>query len=254
MKEQYDFLEKKAKKIEKEMQGLPEGKLVISQSRNSFKWFRSDGHKKEYIKKQDRELAEALAKKKYLTLQLEETLQEKRAIQFYLDHHIEDIPKSIQLISKSSEYEKLLETYTKAENIKWEIWMKETYEKNPFYPEQLVHKTSSREYVRSKSEAIIYSYLQINKIPFRYECILKIEKESYYPDFTIRHPRTGKLYYWEHFGRMDDSKYAKKAFEKLEKYQSFGIIPGDNLIVTFETKDEPLSISMVEKIIDYYFI
>ena len=46
----------------------------------------------------------------------------------------------------------------------------------------------------------------------------------------------------------------ENSFEKLEKYQSFGIIPGDNLIVTFETKDEPLSISMVEKIIDYYFI
>ena len=104
MKEQYDFLERKANQIKKELQSFPEGKLVISQSRNSFKWFQSDGHKKEYIKKQDRKLAEALAKKKYLTLQLEETLHEKRAIQYYLDHHIEDIPKSIQLISQSPEY------------------------------------------------------------------------------------------------------------------------------------------------------
>ena len=132
-----------------------------------YKWFRSDGHKKEYIKKQDRKLAEALAKKKYLTLQLEETLHEKRAIQIYLDHHIEEIPKSIQLISQSPEYTKLLESYIKIEHEEWEKWMNQSYEKNPFFPEQLNQKTSTGECVRSKSEAIIYSYLKTNKIPFR---------------------------------------------------------------------------------------
>ena len=53
---------------------------------------------------------------------------------------------------------------------------------------------------------------------------------------------------------MDNPKYAKKAFKKLEVYQEHGIIPGENLIMTFETEQNPLSVAMVEKIIEYYFV
>ncbi len=254
MQKEYKYLEEKSKKLSEKIKRLPEGKLIIAKEKNAYKWFHSDGHTKQYIKKKDRKLAVALAKKKYLTYQLEETLHEKRAIQFYLDHHIEEIPKSIQLITTSEEYRNLLNEILEIEQEDLANWMKSSYEKNPFYPQQLNQKASANEYVRSKSEAIIYSYLTSNKIPFRYECALYLGDETYYPDFTIRHPRTGKVYYWEHFGRMDDSQYAKKAFDKLGKYQANGIIPGENLIMTFETLNEPLDIVAVTKIIEYYFL
>ena len=107
--------------------------------------------------------------------------------------------------------------------------------------------------VRSKSEMLIVMLLHMKKIPFRYECLLKLGDSVYYPDFTIKHPKTGKIFYWEHFGQMDKSDYLKGVFPKLHTYANYGIVQGVNLIATFETKDNPLEADMVEKIMDYYF-
>ena len=92
-----------------------------------------------------------------------------------------------------------------------------------------------------------------NKIPFRYECALQLGKMIIYPDFTIRHPNTGEVYYWEHFGKMDDREYSHKVFAKLNSYNTYGIVPSLQLIMTFETKDNPLSSETVENIIEQYF-
>ena len=95
--------------------------------------------------------------------------------------------------------------------------------------------------------------LHMKKIPFRYECLLKLGDSAYYPDFTIKHPKTGKTYYWEHFGQMDKMDYLKGVFPKLQTYANYGIVQGINFIATFETKEYPLEVDIVEKIIDYYF-
>ena len=92
------------------------------------------------------------------------------------------------------------------------------------------------------------------KIPFRYECALVIDGKIIYPDFVIRHPRTGEYFYWEHFGRMHKPDYAQDSFDKLKKYYKKGLVPGINLITTYESENHPLSMEMVEKIIEYYFL
>ena len=107
--------------------------------------------------------------------------------------------------------------------------------------------------MRSKSEALIDTALYRKQIPFRYECALQLGKWTVYPDFTIRHPNTGELYYWEHFGKMEDKEYADQAFTKLQKYNTHGIVPTIQLIMTFETKDNPLSPEKVDNIIEQYF-
>ena len=96
-------------------------------------------------------------------------------------------------------------------------------------------------------------FLYINKIPFRYECALQLGEMTLYPDFTVKHPVTGEVYYWEHFGMMDEPNYCKKACSKLQLYSSHGILPTVNLIMTFESKKHPLSSDMIEEIIEYYF-
>lgn len=96
--------------------------------------------------------------------------------------------------------------------------------------------------------------LHMNKIPYRYEAALKLGNIMYYPDFTIRHPKTGEIFYWEHFGMMDKKEYAKNAYSKLEVYHRYGIIPGVNLIMTFETKDHPLGMDEVAEIVKRYFL
>ena len=51
---------------------------------------------------------------------------------------------------------------------------------------------------------------------------------------------------------MDDISYTRNAYNKLQIYASRGIIPSVNLIVTFETKQNPLDIGTIEQVIENY--
>ena len=130
----------------------------------------------------------------------------------------------------------------------------ETYEKNQSHPNALRHNCISGNVVRSKSEVLIDHALFTHQIPFRYECALKLGEITIYPDFTIRHPKTGKFYYWEHFGIMDSVSYSQNAYQKLQLYTSNGYIPTINLITTFETNEYPLSMETIENVISHYFL
>lgn len=101
---------------------------------------------------------------------------------------------------------------------------------------------------------MIDMFLYTNHIPFRYECALSLGETTIFPDFTILHPKTGDIYYWEHFGRMDEPSYYKNVAPKLQLYISHGIIPSINLITTYETQNNPLSSEIIDKIIHYYFL
>ncbi len=131
--------------------------------------------------------------------------------------------------------------------------MNAPYEQNPKHPEQLIHKTASGKLVRSKSEAMIDLYLYTKQIPYRYECSLQLGETTLYPDFTILHPHTGEIIYWEHFGMMDEPFYYQKVFPKLQLYTAYGIVPSIRLITTYETRTNPLSSEVIEKIIEHYF-
>lgn len=96
--------------------------------------------------------------------------------------------------------------------------------------------------------------LHTSKIPFRYECALPLGDVIVYPDFTIRHPRTGQLFYWEHFGMMDNPAYIKNAFSKLQLYTEHGIVPSIQLLTTYETKEHPLDFAAAENLVKLYFL
>lgn len=132
-------------------------------------------------------------------------------------------------------------------------WANANYATKENHPENPIHKSLSTNLVRSKSEAMIDTALFQNKIPFRYECLLQLGNLSFYPDFTILHPITEQIFYWEHFGMMDNTVYAKNAFSKLQVYTSNNIIPTINLITTYETQNAPLNFYQIEEIINYYF-
>lgn len=52
---------------------------------------------------------------------------------------------------------------------------------------------------------------------------------------------------------MDDPNYCRNACMKIQTYASNKIIPMVHLIMTFETKEYPLTMDMIERIIEYYF-
>jgi len=254
MKKEHSKIEQQIKVLESQIKYFPDGKLICTKNGKYSKWYRSDGKNKEYIPKGEKRLAKQLALKKYLSFQLENLSHEKRAIEFYLKHHNVNASQSEQELINSPGFKELLfEQYTPFEQTLIE-WMNASYEKNPHHTDNLIHKTYTGEFVRSKSESIILSALFKHRIPFRYECILQFGKVHIFPDFTIRHPRTGEFFYWENFGIMDDPVYVKKTYSKLQLYTSNGIIPTIQLITTYETKEHPLTSDVVEKIIEHYFL
>lgn len=247
-------LDEKLNTLQSQLQTFPKGKIFCTRTANRYKWYHSDGHVHTYIPKKDRQFAEQLAIKKYLSHQYQYLLREKKAIEYYLRHHDANTNQASQMLTDMPEYQELLSPYFKPPSQELLDWMNSPYEHNTKYPEQLTHKTSSGHFVRSKSEVLIDMLLHTYRIPFRYECALQLGESVVYPDFTILHPDTGKLYYWEHFGLMDDPIYAKNVFSKLQLYTSHGIIPTIQLIATYETKDHPLSSETLENIMKEYFL
>ncbi|SCZ79543.1 hypothetical protein SAMN02910350_01838 [Pseudobutyrivibrio xylanivorans] len=100
--------------------------------------------------------------------------------------------------------------------------------------------------VRSKSETFIDIVLCQKNIPFRYEYELKIGNNTFYPDFTIMHPISKEIIYWEHLGKMDNPEYFRKALAKIKVYHDNGIFAGQNLILTFESKTHPFTYNEAE--------
>lgn len=246
-------LQDQISEIQKKLDDLPEGKLICSHGTNCIKWYKSDGNNKIYISKKNRHLAEQLAVKKYLSVTLRDLEQEKNALEFYLRHRIPQSGKADHLLTKPG-YEELLAPYFKPQSEELSEWMNAPYEQNMHHPEHLIHKTCTGTFVRSKSEAMISLFLHTHQIPFRYECAFHLDSTIIYPDFTIRHPITGKTYYWEHFGLMDDPAYSHNTFSKLQLYSSHGITPSIQLITTYETSENPLNAEVIEKIIEHYFL
>lgn len=242
-------LEEKIQSLQLQLKELPEGKLTCSSNGKYCKWYQSDGHEQIYIPKKERQLAEQLAYKKYLSLQLKNALQELCAMDFYFRHHNMDAVHEEQSFINSPKYKELLSSSFTPLSQELAMWQNSPYTKNNKHPENLIHKAASGNYVRSKSEAMIDMCLVKYRIPFRYEAALQLGEIVVFPDYTLRHPETGRYSYWENFGLMDDPNYSKNAGSKLQFYISNGIIPSIHLITTFETKDNPLTFDTIENIL-----
>lgn len=247
-------LESQILSLQAKLKQYPKGNIFCCKNGKYFKWYLTDNGKQTYLPKKKRKFAEQLAAKKYISHLIDDLLREKKAIDFYLRHHNSTVSRSEQMLLNSPEYKELLSPYFKPLSQELSDWSTQPFQTNPKYPEQLIHKTLSGNFVRSKSEVMIDMFLYKYKIPFRYEAPLQLGDTLFYPDFTIRHPETGKFFYWEHFGLVDDYTYCQNMISKLKSYTSHGIFPSIQLITTYETKDVPLSAEMVEKIVEYYFM
>lgn len=126
-----------------------------------------------------------------------------------------------------------------------EEWQNATYEKSDYKPEMRKHITSRGLRVRSKSELLIAEKLYEYDIPFHYEQVLRIQNVSMVPDFTIRR-NDGKIFFWEHEGLTNVREYIEWQKHKGELYASAGIVPWDNLIVTYDSADGLIDIRIIE--------
>lgn len=251
--EEHAYLSKNVKSIQTQLSKLPKEDLLICKNGQYTKWYSTDKHQPRYISKKDKNLVLELAQKKFLTLKLKGFEEEMAAIEMYLRHRNEK-DYIAEEIKKHPEYVALWEQAGLLASADDYEWANAAYHTNPLYPEEKVHKNISGVAVRSKSEAGIASALFKHGIAFRYEAELVIGPTLYYPDFTVLHPKKKKLLYWEHYGKMDDPKYAEKVFAKNERYYRAGIIQGQNFITTYETSASPLTELEIEHTIEEYFL
>lgn len=244
--------EDKILKLQQQLEGYPKGKIACLKNGKYAKWYHVLDGERKYIPKSDTRFARQLVEKQYVQAKLEDALMDKKALSKYMKT-VSGYRSSEELFFKNSFYGDILRN-AERHSIDLNTWQNNDYPRNPLYPEMLKFKSISGNLLRSKSELIIEQLLFTYQIPYRYECKLEMGETVFYPDFTIIHPKTRKIYYWEHFGMMDNSKYARKVFNKLEIYCENNIIPSVNLITTFETQDAPLDAIKVENIIRQYFL
>ena len=98
--------------------------------------------------------------------------------------------------------------------------------------------------VRSKSELIIAEKLDALEIPYRYDALIYYKNLVFSPDFTIY--LNGILKYWEHCGMMSDPKYREYNTWKLGIYDEMGIVPWDNLIITYDAVDGAVNSAAID--------
>lgn len=266
MKEQLKKLKEKSLNLERLMQEIAlrqrtsniDGNLQILKANgrlNLYQYFDSKS-KTHYLKKSESKLIAALAQKKYdhqvyvvakakkeaidrciKVLRKEEVLLDLRKV-------YEAFPSQLKALIKP--IEQLDDTYAKQ-------WQKTNYATMGRQVNTNL-RTKKGEFVRSKSELIIANKLYDAGLPYHYETLFMKDQFIAYPDFYILNPRTRKEFYWEHFGLMSRQDYLNDSLHKIEEYSKWGIIQGDNLIVTYESAEHQLNTDYVDKLIRTFLI
>lgn len=247
--------------MEQALEKLPEGKLTCVRNGRKgeyAKWYVNTGKGRVYLPKTERVLAQQLALRRLYTVHLNRLRHELELLNNYESFHKDNVYSNEinNLISQESPYYALLKNSVDSSRDKdtpIKVWQETKYNANVVHPEHLQHKSLNGERLRSKSEVIIANALYMNQVPYRYECELVLGEVTVYPDFTILHPDTLEVYYWEHFGMMSQVAYREKTVQKLKLYGEHQIFPFHQMITTYESESVTLDSEMIQKIINLYF-
>ena len=256
LKERLELLEKAIKKAEREPNAFTEGRLRISKSPTQTRYYkmtRKMDTKGEYIPadKMDtvRRLAQGDYNKKFLKHACEELELLKKFKTKYTEKTAEYTYEHL-----SQERKKLVTPYILSDELFAKEWQAKTYKPNPYMSENRIYDTRNGERVRSKSEAILADMFYELGIPYRYECPLRLKNGVIkYPDFTLLKVDTKEEFYLEHFGMLDNELYRRDNMRKLDEYRDGGIYLGKNLLITYETEDNPLDIKGIRRMFKEMF-
>ena len=256
-------LEEMIQSLKHDLRSYPEGKLQINHSNGCVQYYFRDKNnissnssrpKPKYIRKENRELAQKLAQKEYdkkVLKILEERIQVAKKMK---EVYGSTDPVAVYEDSYSERKKLIVPRYISPESYA-EQWQQEVYSKKEFADGFAEIYTVKGERVRSKSEKIIADTLERMGVPYKYECPLELSgNRIIHPDFTVLNKRTREEYYWEHLGMMDDADYVTHAMKRIRDMGYHGVLPGKNLLLTAETKQDPISIRMVNMLIKEYLL
>lgn len=257
LKERENLLLQIKNEKEKALLNVPEGALRICSHGNRTQYYQRMNPKDfngTYIRGNNLQLAHDLAQKDYDTKVLKAAEKELKAIEKYFSIYPETYVEKIYEQLHDKRKELVVPIFESAEQYakKWEAV---EYQRKGFKEDVPEFYTTKGERVRSKTEVIIADLLCKNGIPYRYEYPIYLKGLGIiHPDFTVLNMRTKKEMYWEHMGMMDDPGYVEKALRKIENYEKNGFFPGDNLILTYESRKNPINQKIVKSMIEHYLI
>lgn len=264
MKEIYEKLKIRQEKLlqikkekEKTLSKAPEGTLHICSSGGRTQYYQRKDKKDRsgiYIPKKNIHIARALAQKDYDKKVLSAAEKELKVISEYMaDYPVINVEKVYESLHR--ERQKLIIPVMETDELFIENWESITYHGKEFYEDVPEYYTAKGERVRSKSEVIIADTLNREGIPYRYEFPIYISGiGNFYPDFIVLNVRMRKEMFWEHLGMMDDSDYLENAIQKIAKYEQNGLFVGDKLILTYETRKNPINQKQIKNLIYHYLL
>ncbi len=260
-REEYEGVGRKAAEyIEKS----PEGYLRISEcnSRKQYYQVNSDNSGKyyngKYLRKDEIQIAKALAQKEYAKNLLKITDERVRQANNFLMSYEED--ELGKVYSNLSVQRKELITPIVLDDEEYaRRWMAVEYRRKPekIYYNEYGQKKPETEYyskrnekVRSKSEKLIADLLIDMGVYYRYE--YPIQLKGYYDgvayvDFYLLNVKEKKEICYEHCGMSDDRGYYNDFVFRSNCYIKNGYIPGENLLYSFESSDYPVNLKVIEK-------
>ena len=230
------------------LQSVPDGTLRINKNKNHISYYRchADGNKNgTYLSVKENDLVKSLAQKSYDRKILHAAEKELYLLQRLEKSNSEPCAEEIYA-RMSSHRQKLVTPINLPDEEYIYQWKSQLFAPKGFAENVPEHYTSRGERVRSKSEILIADTLTDMNIPYLYEKPLCLGSTIIHPDFTILQVHTRRTLFLEHFGMMDDPEYANAAVSRIHLYIRHGILPGDRLIMTFETKSSPLNMKLLK--------
>lgn len=229
----------------RELEELPEGRLGVracSDSREGILYCHYiDGSRRGISNNND--LIRSLARKMFLERSIRVMEKNIKYLQKLTDMYENADPAGV-IRSFPHHYAVLMDQKEAEWNERKRRWVAAEYERSGYELHRKTHITARGLQLRSKSEVIIAERLDYYDIAYRYEQLLYIGGYSFAPDFTILTQR-GKVY-WEHCGIVNDKSYMNKHNWKMQMYETGGIVPWKNLIVTYDNEEGHMDTRLID--------
>lgn len=224
---QQEYLVRESKRIKNQLQVLPKEKLIEKHAKGKSYFYIWNGER-------------------LVSLQKNEKLIHQCLLKGSLERKLSAINQNIPILQRAiKSYRPLTEVDFKWDDIE--------AQQNTFYDEQRVHVWQGIRFA-SKSEMLIAMALTSYGIEFKYESKLYVNGRYIYPDFIIKRPKDGKVFIWEHFGKMHEDGYRQKNINRLEEYHQSGYYLWDNLIASFDLGKNSINMDYIDKIIKLYLL
>ncbi|MDO4416332.1 MAG: hypothetical protein Q4C20_14775 [Erysipelotrichaceae bacterium] len=244
------------KSTEERLRGAPEGTVCINKHGNGIQfYFRSapEDKKGRYLPVAEKEKALALVQKKYDRQVAEAAEKQIIALKRFMKSYDPDCLKKIYEAVSDVRKDMIVPA-----EIPDELYAQQ-WQSTPFQPKKIEkdvpeHYSNKGERVRSKSEVMIADALAQAGVPHRYECPFTLGTAIIHPDFTVLRKEDRKELFWEHLGKMDDAEYVITNLSRIRLYEQNGIMPGINLILTMETRQQPINLTVIKQMIRTYCI